>query len=576
MEIYLVGVILILLPLAKLSLKFGIGFRVKEGLFYILSFSYICYMLLFGFKVVDSHILYAMVLIAMYSTFSVIWSTNVEQSWQDIIKWWALVGLFIMVSTIPVNTLLIISVIPIPFILAWGILQQLGYEPFDKTLTKYNKDLRELGEHNFRWSMGNLNHAAAFLAPYLFIAIYLTVNVSTWFAVLIPMILYGVYSTRCYTAMAGMFVGLCVIYPKYSLWMLSVIPACMIALLVFKKRYSEQYKRLFEKKIYNLTSRFYYWLIAFNLWKKRPIFGWGMNSFSKETFECQAEMNESDPSLLGYKDEQRDEKAKYTPYPERAHNDLVEMLSDGGIIGFILLAGFMGTIIYSAIVSGNYILLGGLICLMVHGCMFYTLSSFSYIPYILLAACVAQPSDIIWYAIPLPIAIIGVLVIAKLCINRVIKAQMAMVWMHKSVTVIEDADADTMEGAQKGFNLQNEYINKAINLDDVNGHILHVAVTHKMKRDKWLALHYAERAIHLYDGTMRLPELFARCGELQMWCGNIEGAKKSLNYALYLNPRLEMARKVLAHMNRVEREKINKQALRLVKPDTYLKEVGVK
>jgi hypothetical protein len=29
-------------------------------------------------------------------------------------------------------------------------------------------------------------------------------------------------------------------------------------------------------------------------------------------------------------------------------------------------------------------------------------------------------------------------------------------------------------------------------------------------------------------------------------------------------------------MSRVEREKINKQALRLVKPDTYLKEVGVK
>jgi O-antigen ligase len=576
MEIYLIIVVLILLPLFKTPLNTGIAFHIKETAFYLLSLAYICYLSLSGFKIVESPILYAMFLVAMYSTLSNIWSSNVERSWQDIIKWWALVGLFIMASTVPVNTLLIISVIPIPLIFVWGIIQQLGLEPFDQRLNEYNKDLKENHAPRFRWSMGNTNHAGAFLAPYLFIAIYLTINISLWFSVLIPMIVYGIYSTRCYSAMAGTFMGLCVIYPQYSLWMLSVIPACMIALLVFKKRYSEQYKRLFEQKIYNFTARYHYWMIALNLWKKRPIFGWGMNSFSKETFECQAEMNEKDPSLLGYKDEQQDIPAKYTCYPERAHNDLIEMLSDGGIVGFILLAGFMGTTIYSAVVSGNYILLGGLICLMVHGCMFYTLSSFSYIPYVVLAACVAQPSNIIWYSIPLPIAIIGVLAIAKLCINRIIKPQMAMIWTNKSVSIVDNIDNTTIEGVQKGFNLQNEYINKAVNLDDTSGNVLHIAVTHKMKRDKWLALHYAERGIHLYDGTMRLPELFARCGELQMWCGNIGSAKKSLDYAIFLNPRLDRARKVLAHIGRMEREKINKQALRLVKPDTYLKEVGVK
>jgi hypothetical protein len=600
MELVLLAIILIFLPLFKLPSRIGGAFLIKENAFFVLAIAYLCYVLLF------KQIIYTpLVLVALWVTFSAMWSTNIEESWQDITKWWALYGLFILVSSVSVKTVLIMSIIPIPFFLLWGFLQHFGKEPFDSLIKKFNEDHVLENKHfsAFCASIGNSNHSAAFMTPYVFITIYLSTSVSPWFILLLPPLVYGVILTRCYSAMVGILAGMCFIYPPYSLWLLLSVPIGICVLIYLKTYRIGLYERVVANKESSITARFHYVRIAWNLWKKHPFIGWGIRTFRKEIYECQAEMNKVDPSLLGYKDDKVDIKAKYTPYPTRVHNDYVEMLSDCGVIGTALFLFFVGTIIYSAVLSQNYILLGGLICLMVHGCLFYTLSTFSFVPYILLAACVSNVTSL--YTLPIIISCIIVCALIKLVITYAINIQRALAWVVKINTApqlvekslrplmyqrqalelkkqeqlsdrevvindyaIRQIDKQAKEILGKTHEIQTDYVAKAISLASTEGHVLAAAVNTSLQVDPWLASYYMERSIHLFDGELRLPGLWAKLGEIQRATGNWEGAKRSFNYSLYLDPRLIEARQSLKYMYDEEQKVVtrNQQITNLVKP----------
>jgi O-antigen ligase len=558
MELYLIAIIAILVPLYRPPLRLANAHLIKFPMVYVVSLGYVCYLILFGYKMVTSYVCYSIFLLALYTTLSASWSSNIEQSWKDIVKWWSLLGIFTMAANVPVNSLMVVSIIPIPFFIAWGFLQYSGHEPFDKDMKYYVNNSAKIPRRLFLGGMGNTNHAAAFLAPYLFINIYLAINVSIWFAVLIPFIIAGVILTKCYSAMLGVLAGMCFIYPPYSLWLLLCIPIGVCASIVLYVYYPTIYEKVIGTKRLNFMSRIYYWKVAFELWKKKPIFGWGPDSFKKELFECQAEMNQKDQSLLGYKDDAKDIPSKYTPYPEKAHNDYVQFLADGGIVGFILILLFVASIIYSAILSGNYILLGGAICLAVHGVFFFTISTLSFVPYMILGAALS-PSPILYYAVPLPIALIGVLAIIRLCVTHAINPVIASILAQKAVGEANE---------EKRENL----IDKAISFDSTNSQLCMIAVDVKVQKDRWIALHYMEHAIHCFDGIMQLPILFLKYGELQNLCGNLDAAQKAFKYALYLNPRLDRARFLLKKIAMAEQNKRNDQIMRLVKPNA----VGVK
>jgi hypothetical protein len=373
--------------------------------------------------------------------------------------------------------------------------------------------------------------------------------------------------------------------------------------------YRPYYDKLIGNKEYSFIARMYYVKIAYNLWKKKPIFGWGIRSFRKELYEMQAELNVKDPYLLGHQEEEvqqdGDAPAKYSPYPTRAHNDYVEMLSDGGLIGLALLLFFVGSIIFGAIQSQNYILLGGLVCLMIHGCLFYTLSTSSFVPYILLAGCV---SNIQYppYLLTLTLSCLGIFVIIKLAIEYVIKPQLAVYWIAKAYSVpslvqakmkplydkksylesqklqsgiseresaicdyeLRQTTKELQKIAQTTASIQNEFADKAINLTPSSCNAIACAVSIKSYADPWLSLHYMERSIHLFDGVMRLPEQWAKYGELQGRVGNWEGAKRSLKYSLYLNPCYWPSRKILKNMEEAEQDRVKRdgQITNLVRP----------
>jgi O-antigen ligase len=578
-ELITLAVIVGLLPLAKLPERIGGCWHFKEHAFSLIGILYLCYLLLTGFRFTDSYIGYALFCLACYCSLTVIWTTNIEQSWEDIAKWWAFLGLYLMASSLPVKTVLLMSIVPIPFFLAWGFWQE-----------AHKGELNRAGGHSvFKGSIGNTNHSAAFLAPFVFIALYLAVNVSPYFFILVPFILAGIALTKCYGAILGIIFGSCFIYPEYSLWLLPVLAVGVCSLLILRTLHRGLYDKLTGKKEYNFTARFYYWKIAYELWKKQPVFGFGIRSFRKELYDMQAIMNIKDPSLLGYRenasDTPGDREAKYTAWPTRAHNDYMEMLSDGGIIGFLLLLSLVGFAVYSSIQTGNYILLGGIVCLAVHGMFFYTLSTFSYVPYIMLLACVSN-HNVTVYPLPILLAIILVAALIRLALDYAIKPQLAMYWvgkcnqvpvqtqiklqpivdkrkelLEKKVTERErpywEADLkETNTELQKimfeSLQKQNVYIDKAINLAPSNGSAVGTAAKVKAQTDPWLGMHYMERAIHMFDGIMKLPETWAIYGELQKMTGNWEGAKRSLKYAIYLNPCLYQVRELLRQMKTEE------------------------
>ena len=512
LELITLGIIVAVLPLLKTNLSMGGAFKMKESVFIIISIAYLCYAMVFR-GVSNSPLLY----LVCFITMSAMWSTNINQSWQEIAKWWALYGLFTLVSFLPMNTVLMMSMIPIPFILIWGFIQKFGFEPFDKLMKIITKDFYTSKSSRFNSSLGNSSYAAAFLAPYVFIAAYLGMNVSWLFFIFIPFILTGIIITECYAAILGVLLGVCVIFSH----VFTPFALIIYIIICLRRWHRALYDKWVGSKENSLFSRIMFSKLAFNLWLKKPLFGWGIKTYQKEQFVMAAELNMNN-----------------SRFPLRVHNDYMEMLCECGIIGLSLMLYFIFSVIYPAIQSGNYILLGGVICLLVHGMFLYTLSIFSYVPYIVLASCLTSQTTE-HMQLPLMIALICLVGFVKMIINYVIKLQISQYWTAKSESSTNIGD-------------KCKYAEKALKVTPFEGTVLKNITNIKGIMDASLAIPYLEKSLHFFDGTMNLAETWLTYGNTQRLIGDYEGAKKSLNYALYLNSDLSQANFILSVINKAE------------------------
>jgi uncharacterized protein HemY len=110
------------------------------------------------------------------------------------------------------------------------------------------------------------------------------------------------------------------------------------------------------------------------------------------------------------------------------------------------------------------------------------------------------------------------------------------------------------ELAQQGLKQQNEEVDKALALAPTDGYVVTQAIQVKQQFDPWLALHFAERTIHHFDGVMKMWAMWMQYGALLHATGNWEGAKRALRFAIFLNPSSYEAHTLLRAMEQREKE----------------------
>lgn len=230
---------------------------------------------------------------ALWLMASLFW-TNSKQSIFEVMLWISYLVLFMACRTLPL-TMVMLCVFPAGLI-------ALGIRLVPSVETLY----------------GNRDHDGFLHLLHALVALYLAVNISPWF---IPfVIVHGIEVIRL-KCRAVYVAGACAVsylYP-YSIPVFILI-ALIIALVVWRLR--EKAWLLYNPK--SIRRRFYMYQTAFDIIRKRPFFGWGLNMY-------RVEMPESAYRLMMSEDYGESKS-------HRVHNDHLEVILELGVIGYLIFA----------------------------------------------------------------------------------------------------------------------------------------------------------------------------------------------------------------------------------------------
>lgn len=239
---------------------------------------------------------------------------------------------------------------------AYALAQSQGYEilPYSRTLSDAN--LEEIaGKQLIASTFGHPNYMAAYLAPLLFWAAYFFLirrGLARWTAVVAGMLIIAaliVGGTR------GPWVGiLLAAFPFYFILtfvgayrrplLFSGGVAVVLALLIllvpnpFIRVQFDVSERLLGSK--EIAARFYYWLMAIEMWKDHPLLGIGYSNFDVH-FWSYVEAYQSRPQSEYYRYVLQE--AIRGTRPGFVHNDHLQILAEGGTVAAGIWLGIWST-----------------------------------------------------------------------------------------------------------------------------------------------------------------------------------------------------------------------------------------
>lgn len=371
--------------------------------------------------------------------------------------------------------------------------------------------------------IGNTNMLGNFMVVSFFLSLLLG-GESRWWYLVSALIVYTIWITKCKGSYLGMAIGgLFVLLTTqsddvYTLIVLVAIGMGMMVMLTGWRTIINDYSKGTFKERIN------YWKIAWEQIKLTPGFGLGLDCLKCRVPYIQRELNKkTNGAFLN--------PANYAnPYPQKCHNDYIQMVCDVGIPG---LGVYLTLVIMALLSNADPILKGGLIAALVSGIFMHNLhlTPINIMTWFVLFSCLRGQGSYVpeWYIIA------GLIIVILASYKNLINNTITEYYFVR---------------ANKTRN--KDYYLKGLAYSPTDGFsLVNLGAVYQANNNSIDALHCSMEGINRYDGAMRIWELWLNAAKAQLVLGGLLVSEAYANNSLSFNPNYKEASEFLAQINHI-------------------------
>jgi len=507
---YFIAVLtLVLVPIFRVSGTWEYGYSEAKNQLLILLMGATSVLLLYtGFPYGGPSIW--LLLFVTYLTLTCAWSDLPENAIADVPRWWAVFILYSLTRTISTyhqDLILYAIFFPALVVGAYAVIQKIfKVDPLDRFYQKLLREDKFHKKERFDSWIGNPNYLGAYLIIPFFVGLHLSVVSTYWCLIPTGFILLCIGLTHCRAAQLGCVVGFIYLLPLTAL-----SGAVLLFLVVTISPWRSGLKAAWY-------GRRHYYTIGWFLFKKHPIFGFGPRVFRRKVFKAQAEL--------------RPEKYEMG---KRMHQEHLETLVEGGLIGFSLWCIFF----YSLLKGATYepLLFGALVGVLVDGLFFYPFrSAASGLSFWALAGTLSGSFQTL--SLSLPAWVLISTLILWLTYYHSIRRFIANYWYFRSLITKDREEAI-------------DNINHALTkYPRCNSFLIHAAELF-LPINPQVSSAYFQRGIEHNDGERIEYIWWVRFGEILCAAGDLGKAMAAFQTALHLNPTWEITKQRIKGLDEI-------------------------
>jgi O-antigen ligase len=367
--------------------------------------------------------------------------------------------------------------------------------------------------------IGNTNMLGNFLVVNFFLSL-LLVDESRWWLFVSGLIAYTIWLTKCRGSYVGLFAGIvfmCINTTSDDIYTFGVIIVSgLLVAGVVKRQY------VFD----HITGkeRLQYWKIAWEQIKRNPGFGIGLDCLKCVVPYIQKDLNHKTNGDFLKPDNYK------IPYPQKCHNDYLQMVCDVGIPGLV---AYLGLITLALISDASPVLKGGLVAALVTWLFMHNLHTAPTNLWIwfVLFSCLRSTSD---YITPLYV-IVAIIVVILATYRNLINDLICGFYFQRSL-ITKNAD----------------YLLKGLQYAPTDGNsLVQAGAAFQRKNDSINALDVTMRGIYNYDGAIRIWELWLNAAKTHLTLGGLLAAEACAKRSLELNPNFKDAEVFVSQINTI-------------------------
>jgi len=416
-------------------------------------------------------------------------------------------------------------------------------------------------QHTFKWEplkglptlmtpfqprglVGNPNMLASYLVPHVFFVLYLIHAQSLIWTVALAPVLYALWLTECRGAFFGLVCGL-IIYGDA----VSEIPFLLIGcggVVFYLIKGGKSGRRALDKN--SINERWNYWTVAVEQVIRTPLFGLGFDVLKSRVPFLQRDIDmRTGGKFLKQENYQN-------PWPQKAHNDYLQHITDNGIPGLMLLLCFIVVALFMGIESQDTLALmqgSALVALLANGIFFHTfhVTNVNIVFWYLIGSLTRQidGGQVGYYLAGSPA--VSVAGLPAVCLAGYIIFGY-FVYKYSVRHLITDFSLDRYMRSK-----DYRYLDRALRCNGGGTRVnALVTVHHLNKNDLPMAYKHAARCAVFCDGDLRLWDMWLNLGTVLFRSGSLLLAKSCYEAALTFWPEHREAKAGIERIEGIEEQ----------------------